>query len=91
MVLRHTRRNNVIVAHELLHTVGAADKYNLATNLPIYPHGFAEPDREPLYPQLKAELMGARVPRSQTRADIPASLIRVVVGPQTALEIRWRE
>lgn len=85
------RRNNVIIAHELLHTVGATDKYGLATNLPIHPHGFAEPDREPLYPQRKAEIMAGRIPRTATRADIPTSLKRVLVGPQTALEIRWLE
>ena len=73
----HTRRNNVIVAHELLHTVGAADEYNLATNLPIYPHGFAEPGREPLYPQLKAELMGAR----DQWADIPTSRAKRIPQP----------
>ena len=84
-------RNNVIVAHELLHTVGASDKYDYSTNLPIHPQGFAEPARNPLYPQRKAEIMGGRIPRSSTQAEIPASLTRVVVGRQTALEIRWRQ
>lgn len=86
---QYHRRNNVIVAHEVLHTVGATDKYDLSTNLPMFPQGFAEPERAPLYPQQNAEIMGGRVPRSATQADMPASLKRVVVGQQTALEIRW--
>ncbi len=82
--------NNVIVAHEMLHTLGATDKYDPATNLPLYPNGYAEPDAKPRYPQRKAELMGGRVPLSTTKATIPRSLSKVVIGPETALEIRWR-
>ena len=39
--------NKVVIAHELLHTVGASDKYD-ASGEPVYPHGYAEPDLEPL-------------------------------------------
>lgn len=87
----YRRRNNVIIAHELLHTVGAKDKYDLSTNLPLYPEGYAEPDQQPLYPQQLAEIMGGRVPLSRSRAETPRSLKRVVVGSQTALEIRWQQ
>ena len=79
--------NNVILAHEILHTLGATDKYDPATNLPLWPLGFAEPDRKPLLPQRKAEIMGGRVPIDELRADIPRSLKSVVIGPATALEI----
>jgi hypothetical protein len=51
--------NDTVIAHELLHTLGATDKYDLASNQPMHPDGFAEPDREPLYPQSLAELMAA--------------------------------
>lgn len=81
--------NNVVIAHELLHTLGATDKYDPATGLPRHPDGYAEPDRQPRFPQQRAELMGGRVPVAPSRADIPASLDQVIVGPLTAAEIGW--
>lgn len=81
--------NNVVLAHELLHTLGATDKYDPSTTLPVYPDGFAEPDLQPLYPQRKAEIMGGRTPVSEQEAVTPRSLTSVIVGPQTADEIRW--
>ncbi len=83
------RRNNVVVAHEFLHTVGASDKYDPSTNLPLYPIGYAEPDRSPLHPQQRAEIMGGRIPIDRQRAVMPDSLADCVVGSATALEIRW--
>lgn len=80
--------NNVIITHELLHTLGATDKYDPATGMPTVPDGIAEPDRSPLYPQRFAEIMGGRVPRSSNDALIPQSLEYARVGPQTAAEIR---
>ena len=85
----YNNQNLVIVAHELLHTVNASDKYDLTTNLPSYPDGFAEPDLKPLYPQSLAELMGGRTPLSQTEALTPKSLNSVIVGNKTAREIGW--
>jgi hypothetical protein len=82
-------RNNIVIAHEFLHTVGASDKYDMATNLPLYPHGYAEPDRQPLYPQHLAEIMGGRIPLSDDRAVMPESVEVSRVGPETAEEIRW--
>jgi hypothetical protein len=81
--------NNVVIAHELLHTVGASDKYDLRTGAPLYPSGFADPDRKPLYPQDEAEIMAGKVALSAQEWEIPRSLNGVVVGPETALEIRW--
>ena len=81
--------NNVVIAHELLHTLGATDKYDPATNLPVFPGGFAEPLRQPRLPQRYAELMGGRIPLSEAEAKIPASLDRVRVGVVTAAELRW--
>jgi hypothetical protein len=81
--------NNVVIAHELLHTVGASDRYDLMTGLPLYPEGYADPDREPRYPQERTEIMAGRRPLSEQDAEIPASLTRVIVGPVTAREIRW--
>jgi hypothetical protein len=80
--------NNVIIAHEFLHTLGATDKYNPADGMPVYPLGYAEPDRDPLYPQRHAEIMGGRIVASETEAMIPKSLKYVTIGPTTAGEIR---
>ena len=38
---RHEGANDIVIAHELLHTVGASDKYDLATGAPRYPIGYA--------------------------------------------------
>ncbi len=84
-----TQANNVVIAHELLHTLGATDKYDPASGLPRYPEGYAEPDLSPRHPQEFAELMGGRIPQSPGRAEIPLGLDQVQVGPHTAAEIGW--
>jgi hypothetical protein len=81
--------NQVVLAHELLHTLGATDKYDPATNQPRYPDGYADPAREPLHPQDFAELMAGRIPLTPDRADIPRSLAQVLIGEATAREINW--
>lgn len=81
--------NNIVIAHELLHALGATDKYDPATGQPIFPQGYGEPDAEPRHPQQLAEIMAGRTALSPTRADMPASLADVVVGPVTASEINW--
>ncbi len=83
------KQNAVIITHEFLHTLGATDKYDLATNMPIFPDGYANPEQNPLLPQQLAEIMGGRIPISQTDAEIPASLNKVVIGQKTAWEINW--
>lgn len=81
--------NDIVIAHELLHTVGASDKYDLESDAPLFPSGYADPDRKPLYPQDAAEIMAVRRPLSAQASEMPPSLSSEVVGPQTALEIRW--
>lgn len=85
----HEGGNNIVIAHELLHTLGATDKYDLATLLPLYPEGFAEPAREPRYPQPRAEIMAGRRAISAREAEMPASLTETLIGPVTAREIAW--
>lgn len=82
-------QNHVVMAHELLHTLGATDKYDMATGQPSYPEGYAEPDRSPLHPQRFAELMGGRIPLSDNSARMPGGLKRTLVGHKTAQEIGW--
>jgi hypothetical protein len=81
------RQNAVVIAHEMLHTFGASDKYDPATGLPLWPQGYAEPDKSPRLPQTRAEIMGGRVPIDERRADIPASLADTVIGAETGREI----
>ncbi|MBF0381288.1 MAG: hypothetical protein HQL69_09730 [Magnetococcales bacterium] len=81
--------NKVIIVHELLHTLGATDKYNPANNMPSYPDGYAEPNKNPLYPQVRGEIMGGRIPISSTEATIPFGLSQMDIGSATAKEIYW--
>ena len=81
--------NQVVLAHELLHTLGATDKYEPGSNAPRFPEGFAAPNATPLYPQSAAELMAGRIAIDEHKAQIPASLAQVVVGTETAAEIGW--
>ncbi len=83
------KQNNVVIAHEFLHTLGATDKYDLATNQPHYPDGYADPDLKPLLPQRYAEIMAGRIPLSQTEAVTPGSLDEALIGSKTAQEINW--
>ena len=88
---RQAGGNNMVITHELLHTLGATDKYDLQTNQPIFPIGYAEPDKDPTLPQEYAEIMAGRIPLTESTAEQPANLGSVVVGEYTALEIRWIE
>ena len=89
---RHqTARNNMIIAHEMLHTLGATDKYDLQTLQPIYPEGYADPEQKPLLPQKYAEIMGRAIPLSASESKLPDSLADTLIGPQTAKEIKWLE
>lgn len=83
-------QNNVVIAHEFLHTLGATDHYDLATNQPLYPDGYAVPDLTPLLPQRYAEIMAVRIPVSHAEAVAPANLDEVLIGSKTAKEINWR-
>jgi len=84
-----TRTNNVVIAHEILHTLGASDKYDLETLAPLFPIGYAEPERQPLYPQSLTEVMAGRYAIDSQTFEMPDSLNDVLVGSATALEIRW--
>ncbi len=82
--------NQIVLAHELLHTLRATDKYSLATNAPTYPEGYAAPEARPLLPQTKAELMAGRIALDEQRAEMPRDLDEVVIGALTAREIGWQ-
>jgi hypothetical protein len=82
-------QNNVVIAHELLHTVGATDKYSPGNDAPRFPDGYGDSAQVPLYPQRSAELMAGRRMLSADKWQQADSLDEVVIGPATALEIRW--
>jgi len=84
---RSRGRNNVVIAHEFLHTLGATDKYRPVDGQPIGPDGLAEPEKKPLYPQQYAEIMGGRIALAEDDSVIPQSLKYAVIGPLTASEI----
>ena len=83
-----TAQNNIVIAHEMLHTVGAIDKYSSFGN-PLYPQGFANILRQPLFPQRYAEIMAGRIPTSTYRSYMAESLRSVIVNEYTAREINW--
>lgn len=86
---RSETRNNLIVTHEMLHTFGATDKYDYVSSMPVYPHGLADPQQKPLYPQEMAEIMAGRIPLSDTEIKWPANFNEVTIGVKTCVEINW--
>jgi hypothetical protein len=82
--------NDVVIAHEMLHTVGATDKYDAHSDAPLFPDGYGDPQQTPLYPQRRAELMAGRRMLSRDRWEQADDLDEVVIGSASALEIRWR-
>jgi len=69
--------------------LGATDKYDPATDQPIFPDGYGEPDRQPRHPQAVAEIMAGRIALSEDETEMPDSLADAVIGAQTAREIGW--
>ena len=82
-------QNNVVITHEFLHTLGATDKYDPASNQPMFPAGYAIPEQLPLLPQRFAEIMAGRTPTSQNTAETPNGLSDALIGKETAIEINW--
>jgi hypothetical protein len=77
-----------VVAHELLHTVGATDKYDLRGQ-PVFPDGFAAPEQVPPYPQAFFEVMARGRPLDPQHSAAPDNLDHLRVGEQTAREVGW--
>ncbi|MCW8925026.1 MAG: hypothetical protein OQJ84_02125 [Xanthomonadales bacterium] len=84
-----TARNRVIITHELLHILGAVDRYDMASGQPLAPDGLANPQQSPLYPQQRAEIMAGRIATSAHGWRRPATLKSCVIGAATAAEIGW--
>lgn len=82
-------QNAVVITHELLHALGATDKYDRATDQPLYPIGYADPYAQPSLPQEQAEIMAGRIPVSAGKAVMPDGLEQTMIGYATAAEIGW--
>jgi hypothetical protein len=82
-------RNLIVITHELLHVLGATDKYDMHSGQPDAPDGLASPKRLPLYPQNRAEIMSGRIAVSARQWRLPPSLKSCVIGSMTADEIGW--
>ncbi len=77
-----------VIAHELLHLLGAADRY-APDGTTLIPDGLGDPDQVPLYPQDGVEVMArARVVEPGVEVP-PGDLAELRVGPRTASEIGW--
>jgi hypothetical protein len=81
--------NRIVITHELLHILGASDKYDPLTGQPMAPDGLADPGKTPRYPQQMAEIMAGRIAVSETRWRRAATLDSCQVGTRTAEEIGW--
>ncbi len=82
-------RNNVIIAHEMLHTLGASDKYDPITLQPYFPQGYANPALNKDQKQNQCEIMAGRIPYAIDIAVVPNSLQDCLIGEITAREIGW--
>lgn len=78
-----------VVAHELLHTLGASDKYDASGDV-IMPDGLAEPELVPRLPQRYVEIMARHRPLAPGVSEPPDGLDDLRVGDRTAEEIGWR-
>lgn len=87
---RQAGQNNIVITHELLHTLGATDKY-AAGGRPVYPQGFAEPDLPEQLPRRQAEVMAGRLINAAGNVVMPTSLENCVMGSMTAHEINLSE
>ena len=79
----------VTLAHELGHTLGALDSYEMDSSLPMHPEGFVEPFNHPLYPQEFAELMAVDIPLGPAIEAEIRSLDQVRIGHQSAADMGW--
>ena len=84
---RHFARCAALVAHELCHTLGATDKYEGERSL--FPDGYAEPEKNPRFPQRHAEIMALGIPISESEELRVDSITDCVVGRKTAREMGW--
>ncbi len=79
---------SVALAHELLHCLGALDKYDEAGHA-VRPQGLPAPEQEPLFPQRAGEVMVGEVATGPASGEPIRTLDQAEIGPVTAREIKW--
>lgn len=77
-----------VTTHELLHTIGALDKYGPDGHARI-PDGLGDPEAYPRFPQAFAEPMARGRVIAPGREEPPDSLDVLRIGKTTAREIGW--
>ena len=77
-----------VVAHELLHLLGASDRYG-PDGLAELPDGLGEPGLVPLFPQRSVEVMARGRVIEPGVEEPPSQLAELRVGAKTAAEIGW--
>jgi hypothetical protein len=84
-------RTTSSIAHELLHTVGATDKYDPDSNEPRYPTATRSRSAIRCCRKKYAEIMAGRFSlTSTTSRSMPGILDEVMIGAKTAREINWQ-
>jgi hypothetical protein len=78
----------IVAAHELMHTLGASDKYDELGHVMV-PDGLAEPDKVPPFPQQYFEVMARNLPLSPEVEEPPEAIEQLRIGLKTAREIGW--
>jgi hypothetical protein len=78
-----------VIGHELLHTVGASDRYD-ENGKTLVPEGLGDPAQQPRFPQTSAEIMARNRVLAPDVEVIPQRLDELRVGQKTAIEIRWQ-
>lgn len=81
-------RTTCLIAHEILHTVGASDKYD-DNHLTIFPDGYFAPEKR--YPQEFAEIMALATPIEKGKEKDADNLDVSRVGEKTAIEVGWKK
>jgi hypothetical protein len=77
----------ITAVHEMLHTLGARDKYDPSTGEAEFPAGYY--DSRIRYPQRYMEIMAHDIPLADGKSRLPSLVGEVRVGNSTAREIGW--
>ncbi len=78
----------VNLVHEIIHLMGGKDKFN-DYGKALYPYGFFDPTKTPIFPQSHAEVMARTIPIDAEKTKPVTRLSQIRIGIQTAFELGW--